>query len=74
MWCLEKWDTTLLSLYRNYGRTIQKRNCMVVCRAGIRERFMRNDDLLEKYADINFATAFNYADLSALKAIESGEI
>ena len=36
--------------------------------------FMRNDDLLEKYADINFATAFNYADLSALKAIESGEI
>lgn len=47
---------------------------MVVCRAWIRERFMRNDGLLEKYADINFATAFNYADLSALKAIESGEI
>lgn len=41
---------------------------------GVKTKVLHNDDLLEKYADINFATAFNYADLSALKAIESGEI
>lgn len=41
---------------------------------GVKTKVLRNDDLLEKYADINFTTAFNYADLSALKAIESGEI
>ena len=40
----------------------------------VKIKVLHNDDLLEKYADINFATAFNYADLSALKAIESGEI
>ena len=41
---------------------------------GVKTKVLHNDDLLENYADINFATAFNYADLSALKAIESGEI
>lgn len=35
---------------------------------------LHNDDLLKLYADINFATAFNYSDMAALKAIESGEI
>lgn len=37
-------------------------------------KVLRNDDLLKLYADINFATAFTYADMAALKAIESGEI
>ncbi|MDE6479570.1 MAG: hypothetical protein K2L45_04805 [Muribaculaceae bacterium] len=41
---------------------------------GVKTKILHNDDLLEKYADINFATAFNYADLSVLKAIESSEI
>lgn len=41
---------------------------------GVKTKVLHNDDLLEIYVDINFATAFNYADLSALKAIESGEI
>ena len=41
---------------------------------GIKTKVLHNDDLLEKYADINFATAFNYADMSVLKAIESEEI
>ena len=41
---------------------------------GVKTKVLHNDDLLENYDDINFATAFNYADLSALKAIESGEI
>ena len=41
---------------------------------GVKNKVLHNNDLLEIYADINFATAFNYADLSALKAIESGEI
>lgn len=41
---------------------------------GVKTKVLHNDDLLEKYADINFATAFNYADMAALKAIESGEI
>lgn len=35
---------------------------------------LHNDDLLKLYADINFATAFHYSDMAALKAIESGEI
>lgn len=37
-------------------------------------KVLHNDDLLKLYADINFVTAFNYADLEALKVIESGEI
>ena len=37
---------------------------------GIKTTVLRNDDLLEKYADINFASAFNYADMAALKVIE----
>lgn len=37
---------------------------------GIKTTVLHNDDLLEKYADINFATAFNYADKAALKVIE----
>ena len=41
---------------------------------GIKTTVLRNDDLLEKCADINFASAFDYADMSALKAIESEEI
>ncbi len=41
---------------------------------GVKTTVLRNDDLLEKYADINFATAFDYADMSVLKAIESGEV
>lgn len=41
---------------------------------GVRVKILHNDDLLERYPDINFATAFYYADMSALKAIESGEI
>lgn len=35
---------------------------------------LHNDDLLKLYADINFATAFHYSDMAALKAIESGNI
>lgn len=35
---------------------------------------LQNDDLLKLYPDINFATAFDYSDMAALKAIESGEI
>ncbi len=31
---------------------------------------LQNDDLLKLYADINFATAFHYSDMAALKAIE----
>ena len=41
---------------------------------GVKTKVLHNDELMEKYSDLNFATAFNYADLSALKAIESGEI
>lgn len=41
---------------------------------GVKTKILHNDDILEKYADINFATAFHYADMAALKAIESGEI
>lgn len=41
---------------------------------GIKNTVLHNDDLLEKYADINFATAFNYADIAAMKVVESGEI
>ncbi|MDE6787420.1 MAG: hypothetical protein K2J46_10335, partial [Muribaculaceae bacterium] len=41
---------------------------------GIKTTVLRNDDLLEKYADINFASAFNYADMAALKAIELEKI
>lgn len=37
-------------------------------------KVLRNDDLLKLYADINFATAFHYSDMAALKAIESSEI
>ncbi len=35
---------------------------------------LHNDDLLNHFSDINFATAFHYSDMAALKAIESGEI
>ena len=41
---------------------------------GVKTKVLHNDDLLEKFADINFATAFNYADIAAIKAVESGEI
>lgn len=41
---------------------------------GIKTTVLHNDDLLEKYADINFATAFNYADMAALKVIELEKI
>lgn len=41
---------------------------------GIPSIVLHNDDLLKLYADINFATAFYYSDMAALKAIESGEI
>lgn len=41
---------------------------------GVNTKVLHNDDLLKKYADINFATAFYFADMAALKAIESGEI
>ncbi|MDE5790352.1 MAG: hypothetical protein K2H96_03875 [Muribaculaceae bacterium] len=41
---------------------------------GIKTTVLHNDDLLEKYADINFATAFDYADMSVLKAIELEKI
>lgn len=41
---------------------------------GVKTKVLCNDDLLKKYADINFATAFNYADMAALKAIESEKI
>lgn len=37
---------------------------------GIKTTVLHNDELLEKYADINFATAFNYADMAVLKVIE----
>lgn len=36
-------------------------------------KVLHNDDLLKLYADINFATAFKYSDLEALKTIESGK-
>ena len=42
--------------------------------SGIPSIVLYNDDLLKLYADINFATAFHYSDISALKAIESGVI
>lgn len=41
---------------------------------GIKATVLRNDDLLEKYADINFASALNYADMAALKVIELEKI
>ena len=41
---------------------------------GIPSIVLHNDDLLKLYADINFATAFHYSDMAALKATESGEI
>ena len=41
---------------------------------GVKFKAINNNDLFEKYADINFATAFYYADLSALQALESGDI
>lgn len=41
---------------------------------GVKTTVLHNEDLLEKYADINFATAFYYADIAAQKAIESEEI
>ncbi len=41
---------------------------------GVKTTVLYNDDLLEKYADINFATAFNYADMSVLKVIELEKI
>lgn len=41
---------------------------------GVSTKVLHNDDLLKLYADINFATAFHYADMTVLKAIESGEI
>jgi len=41
---------------------------------GIPSIVLHNDDLLKLYTDLNFATAFHYSDMAALKAIESGEI
>lgn len=38
---------------------------------GIKTMVLHNDDLWEKYVDINFATAFNYADMAAMKVIEA---
>lgn len=40
---------------------------------GVKTKVLHNDDLLVKYADINCATAFHYADMTDLKAIESGD-
>ena len=41
---------------------------------GIETTVLHNDDLLEKYVDINFTTAFNYADMSTMKVIELEKI
>ena len=40
---------------------------------GVKTKVLHNDDLLVKYADINCATAFHYAYMTDLKAIESGD-
>ena len=41
---------------------------------GIKTKILHNDYLLEEHADKDFATVFDYADKSALKAIQSDEI
>lgn len=55
-------------------RKIAKAKEAIESMNGVKTKVLHNDDILEKYADLNFATAFNYADMAALKAIESGEI
>lgn len=55
-------------------RKIARAKTAIESMNGVKTMVLHNDDLLAKYADINFATAFYYADMSALKAIESGVI
>lgn len=55
-------------------RKIAKAKEAIESMKGVKVKVQHNDDLLAKYADINVATAFNYADMSVLKAIESGDI
>lgn len=59
--------------FEGEGKTLKAKEA-IESLDGIKTTILRNDDLLEKYADINFATAFNYADVAARKAIESEEI